>query len=158
MFSDDLFMLPSDPFGRKGPKLDEILSFNTPKQQNYNNNKSGINTKQHQSRSNPIVNALDLTYNIATPNQNDSKKDTRYETYLKAAQGTNENNKFKTATTVNTPELKKNRNVAQTSIIFNTIQAIFPQNEAEIKEILNKYPANYDAEYLTNKVIQLINQ
>jgi tRNA U34 5-carboxymethylaminomethyl modifying enzyme MnmG/GidA len=157
VFSDDLFMLASDPFGKRGPKLDEYLSFNTPTHQQQNN-KNQNNKQQNRIRTNSsqnnnqIVNALDL--NQGPSSLHDLKKETRYESYLKAAQNNN-NNKYKPAI-VNNHDFKKIRNVDQTSQLFEKLNEIFPNNEAEIKEILNKYPANYDIEYLTNKVLQHI--
>ena len=172
VFSDDLFMLASDPFGRRGPKLDEYLAFNAKAQQQQQN----LNNKQQQHRfnvqnNNQIVDALDLTYLISSANNNNTRSNTRnqtpvgrgnitnlhdlkegkhFESYLKAAQANNNNNNNKRTT----PDVKIYRNVEQTTKLEKELKNVFPNNEAEIKEILNKYPTQYSLEYLSNKLLE----
>ena len=149
VFSGDFFMLASDPFGRNGSKLDEYLSFSAKKQ---NNKHPKFQLNNHQ-----IVNALDLTYTIQNHSPSTKKNSItnlydlksnggrRYENYVNAAKAN-----------LNNAEFSKIRNVAQTTELFNQLLLIFPNNENEIKNIINDFPKAIDIQYLINKLLERI--
>ena len=160
MFSGDLFIPTDDPFGRHGPRLDEILKISSNLNDiNIKRPKTTANAvnkqKEKQERNRDVRRKSKSPAARNSPEDNLKKENTKTQQKHKNLQNLNTHATASQASGTIDDSNNKMRSILETNEISIKLNQLFPSSGSKIAQLLNKYPDVRDMHFFGDKLIQL---